>query len=148
MCAWCMTSPKSVNGYFMPTRQGGFLSVTTDSWPDVQLAKLLPLFKDEFCNTGNKISSWDFHVGDSKRGQTSLPCSLFHYQKYPHYLVSSTELLFITVSMGGIVFRKPLDKIQLDLEATNCLETRNRVWKDYRIVLLWAANTVYGAQKS
>jgi len=29
-----MTNPKSVNDYFIPTRQGSFLLVATDGWPD------------------------------------------------------------------------------------------------------------------
>jgi len=34
MSASCRTNPKSVNDYFIPTRQGWFLLTATDGWPD------------------------------------------------------------------------------------------------------------------
>ena len=34
MCASCMTNPKPVNDYFIPTRQGWYWLVATDGWPD------------------------------------------------------------------------------------------------------------------
>ena len=36
MCASYMTNPKAVNEYFIPTRQGLFLMMTTNDWPDAK----------------------------------------------------------------------------------------------------------------
>jgi len=36
MCASRMTNHKSVNDYFIPTRQGLFLMLTTNDWPDAK----------------------------------------------------------------------------------------------------------------
>jgi len=43
---------------------------------------------------GTRSAAGIFMGWHRDRGQTSLPCPLFHYQKYPHDLGSSTELLF------------------------------------------------------
>ena len=99
---------------------------------------------DQLCNTGNKVSSRDFHWGDTEK-DGRLCCRVrFFITKNTHDLGSSTELLFYHSLRGSILHKN----FQFNLEATNSLKTQHGVRKDHKIFLIWLSNNVYGEQKS
>ena len=58
ICASQMTNPKSVNDYFILTRQGWFLLMATDGWPDRLIAcNLFPVQLFQNCWHFSEISS-------------------------------------------------------------------------------------------
>jgi len=79
--------------------------------------------------------------------QTSLPCLLVHYQKYTRFWDPAQNYCFTIFKERGIVHHKPLDKVQFNFEAANCLKTRHGIG-DYKIFLLRTAINIYGEQKS